>query len=93
MRPPFTLENDWADLSTEERLHKRQTELAPLMDEFFGWVSQSRPFCQAQIGHCNEYIASNTKTTFRTVLSDGDLVLSNNIAERAMKTLVWLWAA
>jgi transposase len=33
----FTLENDWADLSTEERLHKRQTELAPLMDEFFGW--------------------------------------------------------
>ncbi|HEM4833525.1 TPA: transposase, partial [Streptococcus suis] len=33
----------------------------------------------------------------RTVLSDGDLVLSNNVAERAMKTLVmgrknWLFS-
>ncbi|MFU2163416.1 hypothetical protein ACMZ6Z_01165 [Streptococcus pluranimalium] len=33
----FTLEKNWASLPTEERLHKRQTELYPLMDDFFDW--------------------------------------------------------
>ncbi|HEM3634459.1 TPA: transposase [Streptococcus suis] len=39
----------------------------------------------------------NYEATFRTVLSDGDSVLSNNMAERAIKTLVmgrknWLFS-
>jgi transposase len=92
----FTLENDWADLSTEERLHKRQTELAPLMDEFFGWCRNQAVLPGSKLGTAIEY-SLKYETTFRTVLSDGDLVLSNNIAERAMKTLVmgrknWLFS-
>ncbi len=93
----FTLENGWADLSTEERLHKRQTELAPLMDEFFGWCRNQSPFARLPNWAPAIGMASKYETTFRTVLSDGDLVLSNNIAERAMKTLVmgrknWLFS-
>ena len=92
----FALESDWADLSTEERLHKRQTELAPLMDEFFGWCRNQAVLPGSKLGTAIEY-SLKYETTFRTVLSDGDLVLSNNIAERAMKTLVmgrknWLFS-
>ena len=83
----FSLENDWADLSTEERLHKRQTELAPLMDEFFNWCRNQAVLPGSKLGTAMEY-SLKYETTFRTVLSDGDLVLSNNMAERAMKTLV-----
>lgn len=92
----FALESDWADLSTEERLHKRQTEVAPLMDEFFGWCRNQAVLPGSKLGTAIEY-SLKYETTFRTVLSDGDLVLSNNIAERAMKTLVmgrknWLFS-
>ncbi|HFI0508270.1 TPA: IS66-like element short variant transposase, partial [Streptococcus suis] len=83
----FALENDWTDLSTEERLHKRQTELAPLMDEFFDWCREQAVLPGSKLGTAIEY-SLKYETTFRTVLSDGDLVLSNNMAERAMKTLV-----
>ncbi|HEM4283757.1 TPA: transposase [Streptococcus suis] len=41
----------------------------------------------SKLGTALEY-SLKYETTFRTVLSDGNLVLSNNMAERAMKTLV-----
>ncbi|WP_301280178.1 IS66 family transposase [Streptococcus suis] len=80
-------ENDWADLSNEERLHKRQTELASFMDEFFDWCREQAVLPDYKLGAAMEY-SLNYEVTFRIVLSDGNLVLSNNIAERAMKTLV-----
>ena len=83
----FALENDWTDLSTEERLHKCQTELAPLMDEFFDWCREESVLPGSKLGTAIEY-SLNYETTFRTVFSDGNLALSNNMAERAMKTLV-----
>ena len=92
----FSLENDWADLSTEARLHQRHTEFAPLMDEFFNWCRNQAVLPGSKLGTAIEY-SLKYETTFRTVLSDGDLVLSNNMAERAMKTLVmgrknWLFS-
>ena len=92
----FTLENDWADLSTEERLHKRQTELAPLMEEFFDWCRNQAVLPGSKLGTAIEY-SLKYEETFRTVLLNGNLVLSNNMAERAMKTLVmgrknWLFS-
>ena len=56
----FTLENDWADLSTEERLHKRQTELGPSDGRILWLVSQSGRFARLQMGTAMS-IASNTK--------------------------------
>ena len=90
------MENDWVDLSTEEHLHKRQIELAPLMDEFFDWCREQAVLSGSKLGMALEY-SLKYETTFRTILSDGNLVLSNNIAERAMKTLVmgrknWLFS-
>ena len=57
------------------------------MDEFFGWCRNQAVLPGSKLGTAIEY-SLKYETTFRTVLSDGDLVLSNNIAERAMKTLV-----
>nr|WP_272914635.1 MULTISPECIES: transposase [unclassified Streptococcus] len=92
----FALENDWADLSSEERLHKHQTELAPLMDDFFDWCRKQAVLLGSKLGAAMEYCLKY-EATFRTILSDGNFVLSNNIAGRAMKPLVmghknWLFS-
>ncbi len=57
------------------------------MDEFFDWCREQSVLPGSKLGTALEY-SLKYETTFRTVLSDGDLVLSNNMAERAMKTLV-----
>ncbi len=92
----FALENDWADLSSEERLHKRQTELAPLMDEFFDWCRNQSILPGSKLGRAIEY-SLKYEELFKAVLQDGRLVLSNNVAERAIKSLVmgrknWLFS-
>ena len=57
------------------------------MDEFFNWCRDQAVLSGSKLVTAIEY-SLNYETTFRTVLSDGDLVLSNNMTERAMKTLV-----
>ncbi|MDQ8797012.1 IS66 family transposase, partial [Streptococcus ruminantium] len=77
-------------------LYNRQAELAPLMDEFFDWCRKQAVLPGSKLGTAIEY-SLNYESTFRTILSDGNLVLSNNIAERAIKVLVmgrknWLFS-
>ncbi|BCP62685.1 IS66 family transposase [Streptococcus parasuis] len=64
--------------------------------KFFDWCRNQAVLPGSKLGNAIEY-SLKYETTFRTVLSDGDIVLSNNIAERAMKTLVmgrknWLFS-
>lgn len=83
----LSLEGEWEALSAEERLHKRRTESAPLMDEFFNWFREQAFLPGAKLGTALAY-SLKFKKVFRNVLSDGNLFLSNNLAERAIKTLV-----
>lgn len=92
----FSLERSWADLSPEDRLIKRQEELKPLMDLFFKWCRQQDPLVGSKLGKALHYSMKN-ESYFRTVLQDGRLVLSNNLAERAIKSIVmgrknWLFS-
>lgn len=92
----FALEDNWVNLSNEERLHKRQTELAPLMAEFFDWCREQMVLPGSKLGEAITYSLKN-EDTFKTVLKDGRLVLSNNLAERAINSLVmgrknWLFS-
>lgn len=92
----FTLEEQWADLSPEERQGKRQEALAPLMDEFFNWCREQAALPGSKLGRAIEY-SLKYEETFKTILEDGRLVLSNNMAERAIKSLVmgrknWLFS-
>ena len=57
------------------------------MDEFFDWCRKQAVLPGSKLGTALEY-SLKYESTFRTVLSDGNLVLSNNLAERAIKTFV-----
>lgn len=92
----FALEASWESLRSEERLVKRQTELAPLMDEFFEWCRAQAVLPGSKLGQAIEY-SLKCEATFKAVLEDGNLVLSNNMAERSIKSLVigrknWLFS-
>ena len=85
-------------ISNQERLQLRQKKLAPLMEEFFDWCRKHKAMTlpNSKLGKAFAY-SLNHETTFKHVLLDGRLVLSNNLAERAIKTLVigrknWLFS-
>lgn len=92
----FSLERQWEDLSSEDRYQKRQEELRPLMEEFFDWCREQFALPESKLGRALKY-SLDYESTFKTVLEDGRLVLSNNLAERAIKSLVmgrknWLFS-
>lgn len=94
----FALEKAWENLTNESRKQKRLTELKPIMDEFFDWCRKNQPqvLQGSKLGRAIEY-SLKYEQTFRNVLLDGRLVLSNNLAERSIKTLVigrknWLFS-
>jgi transposase len=91
----FALEKDWGNLSNEERLRLRRKKLAPLMRKFFNWCrkQKTRTLPNSKLGKAIAYSLNHDKH----VLLDGRLVLSNNLAERAIKSLVigrknWLFS-
>jgi transposase len=92
----FELEREWRPLSKEERLEKRQEILKPKLNEFFEWIGDIDALPKTALGKAIEY-ALKFQQHFLTVLEDGRLELSNNRAERAVKTLVmgrknWLFS-
>ena len=92
----FGLESSWEKLSAEERLKKRQEELKPLMETFFYWCRSQAVLSGSKLGRAIDY-SLKYEETFKTILKDGNLVLSNNRAERAIKSLVmgrknWLFS-
>ena len=92
----FQLEQEWDCLPVEERYQKRQEEMKPIMDEFFDWCREHSVLPGSKLGKAIEY-SLKYESTFRTILEDGNLVLSNNLAERAIKSLVigrknWLFS-
>ena len=92
----FSLEASWAELPSAERLCKRKERLAPLMTTFFDWCRNQSVLPGSKLGRAITY-ALKYEETFKTVLTDGSLVLSNNLAERAIKGLVmgrknWLFS-
>lgn len=75
-------------MSADERLQRRQEKLQPLMEEdFFAWCRRQSVLPGSKLGRAIEY-SLKYEETFKTVLKDGHLVLSNNLAERAIKSLV-----
>lgn len=94
----FQLEREWEQLSSEERYEHRKQELKPLIDKFFNWCKwqESCVLMGSKLGRAIKY-ALNHQTEFSHVLLDGRLELSNNKAERAVKSLVigrknWLFS-
>ncbi len=57
------------------------------MDEFFDWCRENNVLPASKVGRTIEY-SWKYERTFQTILEDGNLVLSNILAERAIKSLV-----
>lgn len=92
----FALERQFAGLSPDERLKKREQLSGPLLDEFYIWIDSLTGLPKSLLGTAVSYAKSQRKYIERYLL-DGRLEISNNRAERSIKTLVigrknWLFA-
>lgn len=94
----FRLERSFEHLSTKERFEERQKQLKPMIDSFFTWCHkhQSKVLKNSKLGTAFAYSLGHEEA-FRNVLKDGNLVLSNNMAERSIKSIVmgrknWLFS-
>lgn len=85
----FKQEKAWECLTDEERYQKRQAKLKPMMEKFFKWCAEKKPavLTGSQLATAINY-ALNHQEAFMNVLLDGRLELSNNKAERAVKSVV-----
>jgi hypothetical protein len=85
----FELDDSWKKKPPAEIKALREAHLRPHVRAFFGWVEQTRPEFQHQRGLVRtalEY-AHNHEVALQRFFEDGRLVLTNNWAERANKSV------
>jgi len=83
----FKIEREIASLSPDERYKERLKRSKPVMDAFFAWLPTVRARPKSRLGVAVGYAISQEKY-LRNVLRDGRLSLSNNVAERTIKSFV-----
>ncbi len=77
----------WKETGRLCQLMNDYRNVQPLMEDFFAWCRRQSVLAGSKLGRAIEY-SLKYKETFKTILKDGHLVLSNNLAERAIKSLV-----
>ena len=82
----FDLDNKLNEMTSEKRLHIRKEKLEPLVDDFFSWINGHRRDVtpKSLTGKAITY-ALNQEEYLRVFLSDGDVPMENNAAERAIR--------
>ena len=75
----FQLEREWAELSAEERLKKRQAYLKPLFINFYEWLGSFTAVPKSKLDTAVNYVLKR-RAGFEKVFEDGCLELSNNLA-------------
>lgn len=85
----YKLDESYKELSIEERLQKRQTEVKPLVEEFFAWAKEQQakqsvlPKSKTSSG-LNYCI--NQEKYLKVFLTDGAVPIDNSASERAIRT-------
>lgn len=92
----FALEKQWIDLTAEERLKQRQEHSKPLLEAYWSWLETVNPLAGSGLGKAVQY-ALNQKESLNVFMLDGQIELSNNRAENAIRPLVlgrknWLFS-
>ena len=82
----FMLDKELNDLSKSERESKRQSVLKPLVDDFFVWTKDvySKTANKSALGEALRYCI-NQEQYLRVFLTNGDVPMDNNAAERAIR--------
>ena len=92
----FKFEREFASLSPAERYRMRLEKSKPVADAFFAWIATLGALPQSLLGKAVGY-AQSQREYLMNVFLDGRLELSNNRAERSVKTFVmgrkaWLFS-
>jgi len=92
----FDLERKFKELRPEERCKARLEKSKPIAEAFFGWVEKLGALPKSKLGEAAHYALSQRKY-LENVFLDGRLELSNNRAERSIKSFVmgrkaWLFS-
>jgi len=92
----FAFEDEFRDLSPEDRCEKRLKYSKPVSDDFFDWAGSLNALPKSLLGEAVSY-AINQREYLENVWLDGRLELSNNRAERSIKPFVtgrknWLFS-
>lgn len=82
----FKIEGTLKDLSPDERLEVRKTKIAPLVNELFIWVNRTKPSLVSgtKTDKGMTYLLNQEKY-LRVFLTDGEVPIDNNGAERAIR--------
>jgi len=92
----FAFEDEFRDLSPDDRHKMRLKYSKPVSDDFFDWVGSLNPLPKSLMGEAVHYALAQ-REYLENVYLDGRLELSNNRAERSIKPFVqgrkvWLFS-
>jgi len=92
----FALEQQWQHLSPHVRRRRRRVHLRKLLKKFWHWIDTASVLPKARLGKAIVYAQKN-RVELNRILEYGAIDLSNNAAERNMKSLVigrknWLFS-
>ena len=83
----FALERKWADLPPFQREVIRQMKAEPLLDAYWAWVEKLDPVAGSKLEDAVTY-ARNQKKYLNAFLEHGEVDISNNPAENAIRPFV-----
>ncbi len=85
----YTADTKLKELSSEERLQKRQELIKPMVEEFFAWVKEQIAACsvppKSKTARGLNYVINQEKY-LRVFLENGDVPIDNSASERAIRT-------
>jgi len=81
------LEDEWKDLSPDERKEKRAEQSKPVLEAYWALVESIDTDLGSALGKARTY-SLNQRKTLEIFLLDGRIELTNNRAERAVKPFV-----
>ena len=83
----FVLEKKCADLKDKFRKEYRQNKMVPVLEEYFCWVNTLNPEKGSKLAEAVTY-ARNQKTALCAFVEHGNVPISNNLAENAIRPFV-----
>ena len=92
----FALERKWKNLNNAQREENRRNQAEKLVDEYFLWVRTVDPVSGSKLEDAVKY-ALNQEKYLRAFLNNGEVEISNNFAENAIRPFVigrknWLFS-
>ena len=83
----FALERKWKNLNNAQREDNRRNQAEKLVDEYFLWVRSVDPVSGSKLEDAVKY-ALNQEKYLRAFLNNGEVEISNNFAENAIRPFV-----